>query len=85
MLRVEEKMVLAFLKSVFLNMRLLEVCAWGSGFNGKKSKTQRKSLIDLPKVPIFFGPEESLRLFALHNQKWCEIGGPTGCVELRSA
>ena len=25
------------------------------------------------------------RLFPLHNQKWCEIGGPTGCVEAKSA
>ena len=31
----------------------------GLGVNGKKSKNQRKSLIDLPKVPIFFGPEEN--------------------------
>ena len=76
-------MVLAFLKSVVLNMRLLVVCL-GSGFNGKQSKTQRKLAIDLPKSQKKIGTEEISRLsrlfplqHALHNQKWCEIGGPT--------
>ena len=72
-------------KSVILNLRLLVVC-WESGFNGKQSKTQRNSPIDLPKSKKNSGRSGSFLgcfdffLFTpcSSQQKWCEIGGPTG-------
>ena len=55
-----------------------------SGFNREKSKTQKKSPIDLPKVIKKFGAEEVSWMipdfFLFTTKKWGEIGVPLGVL-----
>ena len=55
---------------------------------GKSKKHRGNRKLTSPTSIFISGTEEVFwisRLFPLHKQKWCEIGGPRGDVEPRSA